>query len=184
MQLANGAALIAHALDVGLISAILKSGARLRRLPAPFQDNMGQKLFRVLHQYLPYRSFLRSVSRALGKVDRLNISEENAGPLWDSWTQFRSAATARLMIKEKFDQTRLSESMTGCMNKKVKWISTLSPPVLMFVWPIVPPQGFRCPRIYAVFVVSFVCLLFSNVPKGGLARSSIVLQGNTARASW
>jgi len=175
MQLANGAALIAHALDVGLIPAILKSGSRLRQLPASFQDMMSQTLFRVLHQYLPYRSFLRSVSRALGKVGRLNISEENAGPLWDSWTQFRSAATAKLMVKEEFDQTRPSENMIGCMNKKVKWISTLSPPVLMFAWPIVPPREFRCPRNNAVFVVSFVCLLFSNVPKGRLARSPIVL---------
>jgi hypothetical protein len=49
MQRANGAALIAHALDVGLISAILKSGARLRQLPASFQDMMGQTIFRVLH---------------------------------------------------------------------------------------------------------------------------------------
>jgi hypothetical protein len=119
MELANGATLIAHALDVGLIPAILKSGARLRQLPASFQDMMSQTLFRVLHQYLPYRSFLRSVSRALGKVDRLNISEENAGPLWDSWTQFRRAAMAKLMIKEEFDQTRPSEKMIGCGNKQV-----------------------------------------------------------------
>jgi hypothetical protein len=145
MQRANGAALIAHALDVGLISAILKSGARLRQLPASFQDMMGQTIFRVLHQYLPYRSFLRSVSRALAKVDRLNISKGNAGPLWDSWMQFHSAATAKLMIKEEFDQTRPSENMVGCRNKKVKWISTFCPPVLTFVRPIVPPRGFRCP---------------------------------------
>jgi hypothetical protein len=125
MQVANGAALIAHALDVGLISVILKSGARLRRLPTSFQDMMSQTLFRVLHQYLPYRSFLRSVSRALGKVDRLNMCEEIAGPLWDSWTRFHSAATARLMIKEEFDQNRPPELGIGCMNKKVKWISIL-----------------------------------------------------------
>jgi hypothetical protein len=81
---------------------------------------MGQTLFRVLHQYLSYRSFLRSVSRVLGKVDRPNISEENAGPLSDSWTQFHSVATAKLRIKEEFDQTRPSENMIGCMNKKVK----------------------------------------------------------------
>jgi hypothetical protein len=120
MHLANGAALVAHAVDMGLISAILKSGARLRRLPASLQDMMGQTFFRVLHQYLPYRSFLRSVSRALGKVDRLNISKESAGPLWDSWMQFRCAATAKLVIKKEFDETRPTENTIGCMNRKVK----------------------------------------------------------------
>jgi hypothetical protein len=173
MRLANGAALIAHALDVGLLSAILKSGARLRRLPPSFQDMMGHTLFGILRQYLPYRSFLRSVSRALRKVDRLNISEENAGPLWDHWMEFHVAATAKLMIKDEFDQTHAFENMIGCRNEKVKWISTFRPPVLMFVWPIVSRQGFR--RSHAVFVMSFVCLLFPNVPEGGLARSPVVL---------
>ena len=172
MKLANGAALIAHALDVGLLSVILKSGARLRRLPPSFHD-MGQTLFGVLRQYLPYRSFLRSVSRALRKVDRLNISEENAGPLWDHWMEFHVAATAKLMIKEEFDQTHPFENMIGCRNEKVKWISTFHPPILMFVWPKVSQQGFQ--RSHAVFVMSFVCLLFTNVPKGGLARTPIVL---------
>ena len=131
-MLASGATLIAQAVDLGLISAVLKLAVRLHRLSASFQDLMGQTLFKILHQYPSYHSFLRSVSRALRRADRLGVSEENAGPLWNSWTQFHSAAMAELMIKEDFDRNCPSETcatMIGCNNKKVKSISTFPHPV-------------------------------------------------------
>jgi hypothetical protein len=119
LRSANGAIWISQALDGGLLPAMLKSGARLLGLIPQTRDAVCHDLFKVLHQYLPYRSVLRSVARALRKVDRLNIGEESVGPLWAAWTEYKHAATMKLILKEDFD-TRWSLLVTfGCGNKNV-----------------------------------------------------------------
>jgi hypothetical protein len=82
LQSVNGATCISQVLDAGLLSALLKSGARLQVLLPLVRDSICKDLFKVLHQYLPYCSVLRS---ALQKVDRLNLTAEAVGPLWDAW---------------------------------------------------------------------------------------------------
>jgi hypothetical protein len=119
LQSANGATWISQALDAGLLPALLRSGARLQGLMWQGRHTVCPDLFKVLHQYLPYRSVLRCVARALRKVDRLNIGQESAGPLWASWMEYKHAATTRLILKEDFD-TRWSPMVTfGCGNKNV-----------------------------------------------------------------
>lgn len=123
LQSVNGATWISQALDAGLLSALLKSGARLQELLPLVRDSICKDLFKVLHQYLPYRSVLRSVTRALQKVDRLNLTAEAVGPLWNAWKQFQGAAMVKHIFKEEFDQkypSAVSAVMIGCMNTKVK----------------------------------------------------------------
>jgi hypothetical protein len=123
LKSANGATWISQAFDAGLLPVVLKSGARLQRLPAPALEIISQNIFKTLHQYLPLRSVLRPVARALDKVDRLNIEAGTAGPLWDPWRAFHSAAMGKLLFKEEFDQlypSALSAAMIGCWKPKVK----------------------------------------------------------------
>jgi hypothetical protein len=97
-----------------------------------------QNLFKVLHQYLPYRSLLRSVAKALQRVDRLNLTADTVGPLWDAWQQFHRAAMTKLVFKDEFDRMyppAVRTAMIGCMNPKVKRLLTLysTPPLTCLV---------------------------------------------------
>ena len=123
LRSANGATWISQALDTGLLPALLKSGVRVKRLPQSARDLICESIFTALHQYLPYRSVLRPAAKAFEMVERLHVSAENAGPLWDPWTVYHRAATTKLAMKEAFDQkypTTVSAAMFRCMNIKVK----------------------------------------------------------------
>ena len=97
------ATLISQALDSGLLAAILTSGARLNRIATLARESVCKDLFKTLRQYLPYRSVLRSVARALREVDRLYIGEETVSPLWGPWITYKDTATIALVLKDDFD---------------------------------------------------------------------------------
>ena len=95
-QSANGTSWIVQAFDSGLFPALLKSGRRLAQLDK-FNRNLCTTLLSdILCQYLVYRSVLRSVGKVLQRVERLNINQDVAGPLWDGWLLFKSLAQERI----------------------------------------------------------------------------------------
>ena len=97
LESASGPVWIAQALDAGLLFAMLRSGFRLTRPDAP------QRLFDVLHQYTVYRSVLRSLSKALTKIDQCTIDAHISGLAWGPWQAFRAIAAERLKAKDEFD---------------------------------------------------------------------------------
>lgn len=122
LESANGAIWVSQALDAGMLPVILKSGVRLPQLLESVQATICEKAFKFLHQYLPYRSVLRSVAKALRKVDRLDLREEDVGLLWGPWKEYEGAARLKLELKEVYDlrNAAMGTVMQGCMNPKVR----------------------------------------------------------------
>jgi hypothetical protein len=122
LESANGAIWVSQALDAGVLPAILTSGVRLSQLLESVQAMICQNVFKILHQYLPYRSVLRSVAKALRKMDRLDVREEAVGLLWGPWKEYQCAARRKLELKEVYDlrNATIGTAMRGCMNQKVR----------------------------------------------------------------
>ncbi|KIM72629.1 hypothetical protein PILCRDRAFT_829640 [Piloderma croceum F 1598] len=120
LESANGPIWVSQALDAGMLPVILKSGVRLPQLLESVQATICEKMFKILHQYLPYRSVLRSVANALRKVDCLGLREEDVGLLWGPWKEHEGAARLKLELKEVYDlrNAAMGTVMQGCMNLK------------------------------------------------------------------
>ena len=102
---ANGPVWIIQSLDVGLLSAILKAGFQLTQpgVPSSVCAMIPKWLFKLLHQYMVYRSVLRSLSKAITKTEQEGIDIPTSGLFWGEWEMFRAAAKNRLVEKDDFD---------------------------------------------------------------------------------
>ncbi|KII86139.1 hypothetical protein PLICRDRAFT_43728 [Plicaturopsis crispa FD-325 SS-3] len=91
-----------QAIDAGLITALLRSGKRIRALNDPeLADPLVDLLSDSLPPYLIFRSVLRAVRRALKQVYKRNL--EATGALWDAWTDFEELAEDRLWLLDEWD---------------------------------------------------------------------------------
>jgi hypothetical protein len=115
LESVNGPSWISQALDMGMLPAMLRSGLRLKAPGVPvFMARMApQRLFELLQQYLVYRSVLRSLAKALQKVDRCNIGPRLSGPFWSEWVAFKAVAEERLHDKAEFDAKYASGATPG-----------------------------------------------------------------------
>jgi hypothetical protein len=95
-QSTNGTLWIVQAFESGLLPTLLKYGRRLTQLDKFDRILCTTLLSDILCQYLVYRSVLRSAGKALRRVERLNITQDVAGPLWDGWLLFNGLAHERI----------------------------------------------------------------------------------------
>lgn len=95
-QCANGTSWIVQAFDSGLLQVLLKSGRRLAKLNESNRNLCTTLLSDILCQYLVYHSVLCSVGKVLRRVERLDIGQDVAGPLWDGWLLFKGLAQERI----------------------------------------------------------------------------------------
>lgn len=115
METANGPSFIAEAFDAGLLKGFLRLWPWLVACRA--DTTLSERLFNLLTDYLVYRSVLRSLGKALKKMDQLHIDASLAQ--CNPWLAFRDAASMQLNIKKNFDArsgSRLEPGFFGCEN--------------------------------------------------------------------
>lgn len=86
----NGPSWVIQALDAGVLSANLK-------LCEP-------TLFHILCQYLVYKAVVRSVARALRRMERLKSEDSLGGPTREAWIAFEMLAEERISQKRQVDE--------------------------------------------------------------------------------
>jgi hypothetical protein len=103
-------------LDAGVLPVLLKAGGIMADLEPNFAERGSMIITTGLFMFLTYRSVLRSVAKTLKRIDRLQIGEDVAGPLWNSFLYFKMAALHNLDVKKEFDQERTIYSCgrSGC----------------------------------------------------------------------
>jgi hypothetical protein len=126
---ANGPSCISQALDEGLLLAILRAGFRLKQ-PGTIDTMATPAIFHLLRQYLVYRSVLRSLAKALTKVDQYDTGPHICGPFFMAWLRFKGVAEERLGDKTEFDGAphsalRMVPSFCGCLAQGVSCAHTI-----------------------------------------------------------
>jgi hypothetical protein len=111
-QSANGTSWIVQAFDAGLLPALLKSGRRLAQLDKFSSNHCTDLLSDILCQYLVYRSVIYSAGKVLRRVERLNIDQDVAGPLWDGWLLFKGLAQERIKFAIQTENDDVKQN--GC----------------------------------------------------------------------
>lgn len=108
MMLANEPLRVCQMLDAGILPTLLKAGGLMADLEPKFAARGLTLLSEHLYKSLSYRSVLRSVAKALRRVDRLQIGADTAGPLWEGFLVFKMTALDRLDVKKEFDKEHLT----------------------------------------------------------------------------
>lgn len=119
VETANGPSFIAQALDAGLLKGFLRLWPLLIGCRA--DRTLCDRFFDLLEDYIVYRSVLRSLGKALKKVDKLPMDASVAQ--CDPWLKFRRAALKQLDMKKKFEaesNSRLEPGFFGCENLDVR----------------------------------------------------------------
>lgn len=131
---------ISEALDAGLLQKMLKGGhmlvvdsnshgteARLHSITSSI-DSIVVRIFTTLEQYSAYRSVLRSLAKAVVKIEksRKPITAEVAGPLWGRWKSLLVLAAHRKIALDQFESMRFAGDPSGyqeCHRPEVRHIS-------------------------------------------------------------
>jgi hypothetical protein len=111
-QSANGTSWVVQAFDAGLLPLLLKSGRRLAQLDKFSRNKCTDLLSDILCQYLVYRSVIYSAGKVLRRVERLNIDQDVAGPLWDGWLLFKGLAQERIKFAIETENDDVEQN--GC----------------------------------------------------------------------
>jgi hypothetical protein len=108
---------ITQGLDVGLLQAMLRGG---RHLSEPGIVKTALYCFKQVHQLMVYRSFLRSLGKAVKKIDGNSVDEHTSGPLWNAWLGLKVAAAERLKDMNIFDVKEIDgECVSTCQRRVV-----------------------------------------------------------------
>jgi hypothetical protein len=124
---ASGLHWIVRAVGAGVLEDILRLGVQLHwdRMPTDIHADLSTRFFTLLSQMLVYRSFLRSLAKAMKKVERACIGPDDTAILWKPWTAFKGNAERCLQFKATFEQEIQSGlHIRGCENPKVRTHST------------------------------------------------------------
>ena len=108
LRLAKEPLRVCQMLDAGILPTLLKAGGLMADLEPEFAERGSTLLSEGLYKFLSYRSVLRSVAKALRRVDRLQIGADIAGPLWEDFLVFKMTALDRLDVKKEFDEEHLT----------------------------------------------------------------------------
>lgn len=108
LMLAKEPLRVCQMLDAGILPALLKAGRLMADLEPKFAACGLTLLSEGLYKFLSYRSVLRSVAKALRRVDRLQIGADIAGPLWEGFLVFKMTALDRLGVKKEFDEEHIT----------------------------------------------------------------------------
>ena len=112
---------IVRAIEAGVLEDVLRLGVQLQRMPTDTHADLSIRFFTILSQMLVYRSFLRTLVKAMKKVERARIGPRDAAILWAPWIAFKSDAERCLQFKAKFEQEIQSGlRFRSCENSKVR----------------------------------------------------------------
>ena len=100
---------VAQALDAGCMDAILRLGPLIESLEQDDQTACRIFLGHTLCQALVFLPVLRSAKKIIREINRGNIDEGTAGPIWESWISFKTIALQRIKIKESSTNESLSD---------------------------------------------------------------------------
>jgi hypothetical protein len=97
---------IVRAVEAGVLEDILRMGVQLHRgrMPTDMHADLSTRFFTLFSQMLVYRSFLRSLAKAMKKVERARIGPDDTDILWTPWMAFKSDAERCLQFKAIFEQ--------------------------------------------------------------------------------
>jgi hypothetical protein len=120
---ASGLHWIVRAAEAGVSEDILRQGVQLDRgrMSTDMHADLYTGFFTLLSQILVYRSFLRSLAKAMKKVERACIKPDDTAILWTPWMAFKNDAERCLQIKATFEQEIQSGfHIRSCENPKVR----------------------------------------------------------------
>jgi hypothetical protein len=118
---------IIRAVDAGALENTLRLGVQLQRKRTDAPLDLSAAFFKILSQTLVYRSFLRSLVKAMKKIERARIGPDDAAILWAPWMSFKKDAERRLQFKAVFGQKIQSDLFSRkCENPEVRTHSTYS----------------------------------------------------------
>jgi hypothetical protein len=118
---------IVRAVEAGVLEDSLRLGVQLHRgrMPTDIHADLSTRFFTLLSQTLVYRSFLRSLAKAMKKVERARIGPGDTAILWTPWIAFKRDAERCLQFKATFEQEIQSGlHIRSCENPKVRRRST------------------------------------------------------------
>lgn len=125
-HLSDGPSWVCQALDEGFLLGLLRSEPwALRTCSSELISTMSKKLFDLLHQYLVYRSVLRTIANSMKMIRDDHRAGDGLFPVREGWLSLRNAASERLALRDLFDNG-IDSGYSGCDNVQVSWCKIAS----------------------------------------------------------